>query len=233
MEYFTQAWECFLQKRWKEAQIFLSQGMAKSGLNARSSHLLGAVFYQQGQFKACLKHFRQACEMENRAEYFFNFSIVLNEMGHYEEAARFYKKALQFQKQSAFENWKEEVAGRHIQTAQTYLKRDHKPEALKQYLKALEFKPEDLFTQLKVAKLLWSLNHRDKALKHLKGIISLTPHLSEARLLLAQWLFIQKQSPLAIQEWEKVLRKDPHNKEAKEALLKIQYSPSPPPAKGL
>ncbi len=229
MEHYTQAWECFLKQRWKEARFLLKQEMAQSGEQARSFHLLGVVLYQEGRFKAGLKNLKQACEMESNAEYFLNFSIVLNEMGHYPEGAVFYEKALKLQKQSAFQNWKEEVTRLHIQTAQTYLKQNHREQALKQYLSALELKPEDVLTQLEVARLLWDLKHREKALKHLKEIVSLSPRLTEARLLLARWLFIQKQSPLAIQEWEKILKLHPDNKEAKEALLKIQYFTEPHP----
>ena len=237
MDYYTQALELYNKGSLKEAGLVLHRGLqgeAEGEGSVKAHNLLGTLLYQQGRFKASLRHFYKACEAAKPdTESLLNLSIVLNDLGRYGEAGRVYARALRHRRQSAFSNFKEEVARRHLKTGDSYLKQGYFKEALKQYLSVLEFQPQNLKTHIQVARLLWELKQPRAAFRHLRSVIALAPRLTEARLLLARWLFIQKQTPEAVKEWESILKREPDNHQARQALLKAQeavdFYPTPPP----
>ena len=214
--------ERLLQKQqWKAAQKILQKGLLEVEKTAKAYHLLGLVFYHQGFFQLALNHFQKASGMENKAEYFLNLSIALNELGQYGKAKRAYEKAQHIQYQTQEQNWKEEVAQRHNQTAKAYLKKNQLQSALEEYVKSFKFY-KNSEVQIQIARLLWKLNQKEIAQKYLINLISLYPNNVSARLLLAGWYFENKKLPKAINEWETVLMINPQNKEAYHCLLKVQ-----------
>lgn len=238
MNYHTQALELYNRGSLKEAALLLQRGLqereAEGPGDGPAHHLLGIIFYQQGRFKASLKHLYKACEKNPDTQSLLNLSIVLNDLGRYGEGGLVYARALKRRQQNTLQNFKEEVACQHRKTGDSYLRQGYLKEALKQYLSVLEFQPQDLKTHIQVARLLWELKQPQMALKHLRSVISLAPRLTEARLLLARWLFIQKQTPEAVKEWEIILKREPDNRQARAALMKAQeavdFYHSPPPA---
>ena len=209
------------KRQWRAAQNILQKGLLEVEKKAKAYHLLGLALYHQGFFQQALTQFQKACGREAQPEYFLNLSIVLNELGHYQEAKKAYEKASHLKNQSEEQNWKEEISNRHNQTAKSYLKKNQIRPALAEYIKGLQFHPQ-ASSQLQVARLLWKLDQKNLAFKYLKSFLSLHPQSTSARLLLAEWYFENKEIPLAINEWESVLKKEPQNKEAHNCLLKVQ-----------
>ena len=222
MNYYLKALEFYKKKELNAAQKILQMGLLKSEKPAEAYHLLGVIMFQQGFFRNSIKQFQKACRMENNPEYFLNLSIALNEIGNYEEAQTLYNKAIRLKHHSEEKKWKEEVAKKHCQTAQIYLKKNNWKSALNEYLNALQFHPEDLNAQIQVATLLWKLGQQDKAINQLKQIVSVYPQLTPARLLLAEWFIAKKNISQAVGEWKFILQMEPENKAAKNALLKFQ-----------
>ena len=220
-DYCLRAKQLLEKRQWGTAQVILQKGLLEVEKTAKAYHLLGLALYHQGFFQASLKELQRACGREKKPEYFLNLSIVLNELGRYTEAKKAYEKASHLGSQSQAQNWKEEVAERHHQTAKTYLKKNQFKSALREYIYGLQFyqKPE---AQLQIARLLWKLNQKPVAEKYLKGFICLHPENIKARLLLAEWHFENKQIPQAINEWESILKMQPQNPEAHNCLLKMQ-----------
>ena len=186
--------------------------------SAQAHHLLGLALYHQGFFKASLNQLQRASGMEAKPEYLLNLSIILNEIGRYEEGKKMYEKAHHLKTQSQEKNWKEEVSQRHNQTAETYLKKNQLKPALAEYIKGSKF-CQNPQTQLQIASLLWKLNQKQSAEKYLKNFLCLYPQNIKAHLLLAEWYFENKQVPKAVNEWESVLKMQAQNQEALSCLL--------------
>jgi len=143
-------------------------------------------------------------------------------MGYYDKAKQAYEKAILLSSQSKEQNWKQEIAEKHLKTAETYLKKNELKAALGECIKSLRFHPDQPATQIKVASLFWKLKQKKIAEQYLRKFINTKPQNIKARLLLAQWYFESRQIPQAINEWENILRTNPNNKEAKDCLLKTQ-----------
>ena len=220
-DYLIRAEQLLQKKQWTAAQKILEKGILEVEKTAKAYHLLGLALYHQGFFGASLSRFQKACEMEKNPEYFLNLSLALNEMGKYEEAKKAYEKALHIQTQSQEQNWKEEVAERHQQTAQIYLKKNQFKLALEEYIKGSQFH-QTQEVQLAIAELLWKVNQKETAEKYLKNFLNLYPHNIKARLTLANWYFENKQIAQAVNEWESILKIQSNNKEAHNCLLKVQ-----------
>ena len=120
-DYCQRAEQLLQKKQWSSAQKILEKGILEVKKTAKAYHLLALALYHQSFFQASVRRFQQACEMEKNPEYLLNLSLVLNELGNYEEAKTAYEKALHIHTQSQEQNWKEEVAEKHEQTAQIYL----------------------------------------------------------------------------------------------------------------
>lgn len=220
-DYCLRASQLIEKKLYSAAQKILQKGLLEVEKSAPAYHLLGLALYHQGSFQASLNQLQKACSMEAKPEYLLNLSIVLNELGHYEEAKKMYEKALHLKQQSQEQNWKEEISQRHNQTADAYLKKDQLKPALEEYIKGSKFYPTPEI-QLQIARLLWKLDQKQSAEKYLKNFIRLYPQNIKARLLLAEWYFENKQVPQAVNEWESILKKQPQNPEALSCLLKVQ-----------
>lgn len=220
-DYCLRARQLMKKRQYSAAQKILQKGLLEVEKQAQAYHLLGLTLYHQGFFQASLKQLQRACGMEQKPEYFLNLSIVLNEIGRYEEAKKMYEKAQHLKNQSQEQNWKEEISQRHNQTAEAYLKKNQLKSALNEYIKGLKFYQEPQ-TQLQVARLLWKLNQKQSAEKYLKSFICLHPQNIPAHLLLAEWYFENKQIPQAVNTWESILKMQPQNQEAHNCLLKVQ-----------
>ena len=62
----------------------------------------GQEFYNKGDFKAAIRRFNQAWLLDsNNKEVFFNFAIVMDAEGKFDEAIKFYKKALELMPEDA------------------------------------------------------------------------------------------------------------------------------------
>ena len=220
-DYCSRAEQLLQKRQWNAAQKILQKGLLEVEKTAKAYHLLGLALYYQGFFQLALTHFQRACGMEKNPEYFINLSIALNELGHYEKAKKAYEKARHIKNQTQEQNWKEEIAEKHNQTAKTYLKKNQLKQALEEYIKGFEY-CQNSEGQMQIARLLWRLNQKETAWKYLMNFICLYPDNISARLLLAGWYFENKQLPKAINEWERVLKIHPQNEEAYNCLLKVQ-----------
>lgn len=220
-DYCTRAEELLQKKQWPSAQKILEKGILEVEKTAQAYHLLGLALYHQGFFGASINKFQKACEMEKNPEYLLNLSLALNEIGRYEEGKKAYEKALHIQTQFQEQNWKEEVAEKHQQTAQIYLKKNQFKLALEEYIKGSQFHQTPQ-VQLAIAELLWKVSQKETAEKYLTNFLSLYPHNIKARLMLANWHFENKQIAQAVNEWESILKIQPENKEAHNCLQKVQ-----------
>lgn len=221
-DYCLRALQLLKKRQYSAAQKILQKGLLEVEKSAKAYHLLGLALYHQGFFQAALNQLQKACVMEgSEPEYLLNLSIVLNELGRYQEGKKAYDKALHLKHQSREQNWKEEISQKHRQTAETYLKKNQLKPALAEYIKGSKFHPNPE-VQLQIACLLWRLNQKQSAEKYLNNFIRLHPKNIKARLLLAEWYFENKQIPQAVNEWESILKQEPQNQEAMSCLLKVQ-----------
>ena len=220
-DYCQKAKSLLNKRQWRSAQVVLQKGLLEVQKTATAYHLLGLALYHQGLFQQALLQIEKACDKDPKPEYFLNLSLILNEIGRYQQAQSAYEKASQLKHQSLEQNWKELITKRHQQTAETYLQNHQFEPALKEYIKGLKFYPQPS-AHLQIARLLWKLNQKKTAEKYLQSFISLNPKNIPARLLLASWYFEQEQIPQAVNEWETVLRMDPKNPSANNCLLKVQ-----------
>lgn len=223
--YYLKAEKLFNKQQWNEAQKILQESILKTKDNNKIYHLLGLSLYHQGCFQRAIEALKIACENSSQSEYFLNLSIILNDLGKYTEAKKYYKKASHIQNQLLNQTWKKTIANNHYLLGNLYLKKNQYKQALEEYIKSSEFYSHPK-VEIQIAHLLWKLNKKNMADKHLKNFITLYPKDIKAHLLLAQWYFEEKQIAEAIDKWEHVLKLQPKNITALNCLLKVQQMDS-------
>ena len=145
-------------------------------------------------------------------------SILLNDLGRYDEGREVFQKAREHLEQRSAEldpYIEEKFAQKHEELGSLYVQCKRHKEAIEQFMKAIEFtsqrKPE---IAMKVVECLVALGSQRKALKELKFITREFPHYLPARIYLGKLFYNLSRISEAMEQWSGVLLRDPENVEA-------------------
>ena len=207
---------------------------AESLLQALHTHRLGSAstyslqascYHQKNQFKKALALYQRALALDPLyLEALLNLSLLCFDLGDYKKAVVYYNKVRQILAQKQENQWKSDMAYRHLQLAQNYYSKSYYHESLLEFLKARSYikKSKSLPLHLKVIRCLWKLNRRGEAVQKLLTLKRENPRSVDVLLLLGEFYFYMKKITFAILEWERVLKLDSKNTQALKWLSKTQ-----------
>lgn len=166
-------------KRYKAAEKLLQEALDNFGEVAILHNLRGLCFHQQSKFKEAIDSFRAAVDVNPAyTEAVINLAISYADLGDYEEAYNWYRKAqegpnseISTEPNTGYRGCDSLILGRiankHVDTGSSYVLSGFLDKACDEYEKALALFPNMPDVTIALAELLIKLNQNEKAKLHL------------------------------------------------------------------
>ncbi len=222
-----EAREAFIDGNYKEAEPLLEQPSLQNSMNPEVFQMLATIYYNRGQFNKSIKTFKKALEVDpTYSDAAVGLSILLNDMGKYDEAKKVFTQAqaLLDQKKQIIPtlNIEEKFATKHIELGDLYLQYKRFDSAAEQYLKAQQLSHKKSDVSMLIAECYEQAGQKDKAIRELKTILQNNMKLIRPRLKLGLILYNSNMIAEAVDQWENILRLEPKNDEALRYLKMAQ-----------
>ncbi len=184
-------------------------------------HMLGSMYYEQGQFKACINSFKKALEIDpDFTDSSIGLSVVLNDLGKYEQASQVFKSAQDRLKnqnaQSSACSLIQTIASKHLELADLYSKNNSPQQAFENLIKYEDLMGETEDTVLKKSSILRSLDDFQFASQVLRAWIgknnSRNPNI-QIYIDLVELYYLDRQPLSALSTCEEALKLAPANSE--------------------
>jgi len=225
-EMFTEARNHFIQGNYKMAEAILNQLVLNQTKNPEVFQMLATIFYDRGQFNKAIRTFKRALEIDpTYTDASVGLSIILNDLGRYEEGKKVFEEAqrlLDQRKAQSDPYLDEKLASKHEELADLYFQYKRYQEALEQLLKAQKLSARKAEITLRIADCYTHLGEETKAIRDLKNLIREYPNFLAARMRLANIYYSLNQVVEATEMWESVLARDPNHQEAAKRLRMAQ-----------
>lgn len=187
--------------------------------NEKIFHMLGTVYYSQGQFKLAIKNFQKALEINPRfTDSSIGLSVILNDLGKYEEAQKVFLTAqnlLNKKAPSQDSSLRQQIAQKHLELCHLYqqVKEPHKALIeLSNYESLIGQNESVVYERFKILK---SSAQFEKAAETLKDWIKKSESPNPNMLFqLAETYYLNRQPLAALSTCEKVLKYSPKHSEA-------------------
>ncbi|MBT4792975.1 MAG: tetratricopeptide repeat protein [Halobacteriovoraceae bacterium] len=210
--------ELFKKNSLKKAFILFDEIVNINPENAEAYFYLGNIFHIQGQLGKAVKAFNKVLALDsNHTDAAISLSVILNDIGRYEDAKVIFEKANEKIKnekvgfQSSGINQK--FSAKHFEIAEMYFTYNRYEEALSEYNKACGLDPENLEIRVKIAKAYSKKGYVSKAFEVLRSLKSEHPAFLPARVALGLLHYGKGNTIEAQTEWQNALLKDPTNEE--------------------
>ncbi len=221
-EVINEARDYFIEGNYKLAEPLLNQALLQNNRNPEVYHMLATMFYDRGQFNKAIQTFKKALEVDpSYTDSSVGLSIVLNDLGRYEEAKDIFfkaEKALEKSKSDADPFIEEKIGLKHRELGDLYFQYLKIDEALEQYIKAKKYSPDKVAVTLKIVECFLKAQRGQKAIQELQTLLRDIPLAHTARLKLGYIYYQMNRTYEAVEEWEKILLRDPQNYEAKKYI---------------
>lgn len=208
------------------AESLLGRLVLTGTKNPEVFQLLAIIYHDRGQFSKAIKTFKRALEIDpSFTDASVGLSILLNDLGKYEEAKKVFLEAeriLQQKRKASDPFLDEKIASKHIEVADLYLRAQRIREALEEFQKAMKLSSRRAEIGLQVAECYTQLGDDEKAIQTLKQLIKEYPNFLTARMRLGNLFYQMQRLVEATQMWESVLARDPHHAEAQKRLKTAQ-----------
>lgn len=218
--------EFFRENKYNLAEPILNQLILKNAKSPEVFHMLGTIYYDQGKFNKAIRAFRRALELEpTYTDASVGLSIILNDLGKYEEGRKVFDDAKELlAKQAGSEDpyINEKFSIKHDELGEMYFQHTRFKEALEQYFKALSMSSRKPELTMKIVECFVRLESPEKALKELRSLIKEYPGFLSARVRIGKILYDGGDVQGAIEQWEAATHREPGHGEAQRLLRQAQ-----------
>ncbi len=191
-------------------------------------NMLGVIYHDQGKFQKAVESFERALKINPLyTEAQLSLAVTYNDLGQYHKARELYAGAKQQGTKTEGERIpdpfvKGKLANMHADLGDVYRGIGLFDEAVQEYRKALELRPEFPDIRTKMAKALHSQGRKEQALDELMEIKRNKPEYLVARINLGVMLYSEGRVADALREWREILKEDPENKKAQMYLRLVE-----------
>lgn len=209
---------------WNKAAELLEQVVKLSSPYLVEAYfLLANVYHVQGRIGKALPTFKKVLELDpEHTDAMVSLSVILNDIGQYEEARKFFELAdSKIKKNSSGivdPHVNKKFSELHYELAQMYETYRRYEEAIIEYKKAIMLDQENLNLKFKLAKIYYKRSDFQTAKNELQQLKHLSSSFHSASLLLGEIYCAEGKLLDAHREWNRVLAQDPNNTEAKMLL---------------
>ena len=220
--------EHFREGNYRVAESLLQQLMLAEEKNPEIFHMMATIYYDQGKFNKAIKTFRRALEIDPAfTDASVGLSIILNDLGRYEEGKKVFVEAQQAlnRKNNEVDAYAmEKLAIKHDELGELYFQHKRYDEAIEQYERALGLSTRKAELKMKIVECHVKKGDEALAAKELKVLVQEFPRFVPARLKLGLMYFNAKNIVAAIEQWENVLLRDPDHPVALRYMQMAQES---------
>ena len=225
-EMFEAADQYFRDNDYAAAEPVLNQLVLKSFKRPEVFHMLGTIYYDQGKFKKAIRAFERALEIDpSFTDSSVGLSIILNDLGRYDEGRRVFDEAklmLAQKSKSGDAQMDERFATKHEELGDLYYRYERFEEALREFQTASRLTTRTSEMQLHIADCHFEMGDANQAIRELKAILKDNAHYIPALLRLGKAFYDMKQIPEAVEQWERVIAIEPNNTTARDYLRLVQ-----------
>lgn len=218
--------EFFQENKYSQAEPLLNQLILKGSKSPEIFQMLGTIYYDKGKFNKAIRAFKRALEIEpTYTDASVGLSIILNDLGKYEEGRQVFEdaqKALKAQPKDQDPFLNEKFAMKHDEVGELYFQHSRFEEALEQFYRALALSTRKPELTMKIVNAYFQMGEDRKAIKELESLVRAYPGFLVARIRLGRAYFDQGEIASAVEQWEAVLMKDPDHQEAQRLLRQSQ-----------
>lgn len=220
----------FREGNYRIAEPLLQQLLMSNQKNPEVFHMMATIFYDQGKFNKAIKTFRRALDVDPTfTDASVGLSIILNDLGRYEEGKKVFtdaQKALARKSTESDPYIQEKLASKHDELGELYFQYKRYAEALEQYQRALQLSTRKAELKMKVVECFIKQDDNAQALRELKALVQEYPQFIPARLKLGLMYFSSRKMIEAVEQWESVLLRDPEHPLAVKYLQMAQETGS-------
>ena len=206
------------ERNYPEADSLIAQGISREPDNADLYYLRGLLRSYQGKITLSIDDLKYCLKNDPKhTDAAVCLSIVLNDIGHYDEAKSLFEQANQsvFLKQVGDDTQiDQKFAMKHFELADLYFRHRRFDEAIEEYNKALILNPASTETRVKRAKAFAKKGFLTRAIQDLQQLKAERPNSTMIGVQLGLLHYSQGNVLDAQIEWEAVLEVDPTNREA-------------------
>lgn len=214
--------EKFIAGEYSEAESSLNQLLSQHTQVPEVFQMLATIYYNKGQFNKAIKTFKRALEIDpDYTDASVGLSIILNDLGKYEEGKKvFYEAQTRLDKRTTKNDplFDEKLSHKYEEIAEFCAQSKRFKEAMENLERALNLTPKRLDLRVRMADYHIKINNPDKAYRILKQALKENPDYVPAKNKLGLILYNKNQIAEAIEQWEGVLLIDPRHAEAKRYL---------------
>lgn len=209
---------------WAKAIELLEQAITKpSPYTLESIFMLANAYHNQGRIAKALSHFKKILELDSEhTDAMVSLAVILNDIGHYDEARKFFELADSKVKKNSNgimdPHVNKKFSELHDELAQMYVTYRRYDEALREYEIAIMLDPMNIDLKLKQAKVFYKKNDFSNAKERLLLLKQHNPSYVQALILLGEIYCAEGKLLDAHREWNRVLALDPANNDAKMLL---------------
>lgn len=222
--------EHFREGNYRVAENLLQQLLVANVKNPEVYHMMATIYYDQGKFNKAIKTFRRALEVDpGFTDASVGLSIILNDLGRYEEGKKVFVDAQQAlaKKSNEPDSYSQEkLATKHDELGELYFQYKRYDEAVEQYNRALSLSSRKAELKMKIIECFIKNGEEGRATKELRSIVQEFPQFVPARLKLGLMFFNAKKTMEAVEQWESILMRDPEHPVALRYLQMAQESGS-------
>lgn len=218
LQLLEQGKELFNKNSLSKAQKLFEEVIESNPSNSEAYFFIGNIFHIKGLLGKAVKAFNKTLEINpNHTDAAISLSVILNDIGKYEEAKNIFDKANnQVKKENSGiqdPHINKKFSLKHYEIAEMYFSYNRYEEALFEYNKAAALDPENLEIRIKVAKVYSKKGYINKAIETLRGLKSEHPGYTPARVALGLIHYGSGNVLEAQNEWQNAIEKDPANEE--------------------
>lgn len=176
------------------------------------------ILHQQGKFKTSLELYKNILKVQPTCtEAAFAISVLYNDLGQYQKAQIYFKKATQSKKnqQLNLAPLKNEIIQKYQELAKIYSKYQQPQVAIKYQLTALALSPKDKNIFIALGQNLIQLTQYNKAISIFKYLYNQYPNSYIIQFHLAHAYYKNKQTLQAFIVWKNLAKQFPDKQEAR------------------
>jgi tetratricopeptide (TPR) repeat protein len=219
MKITNQQLQDFLKRReYPKAEALIQTWIQREPESADAFYHFGVLYYFQGQPGKAIEALRKALHYESKhTDAAICLSVVLNDIGKYDEAKQVFEKANQsvaHQRSGDDLESNRKFAVKHLELADLYFRYRRHDEAIEEYSKAALLDSTLLDIRIRLAKVYSKKGFVTRALQELQQLKNEHQDFIPARIQLGLLHYSQGNVLDAELEWEGVLQKQPAHREA-------------------
>jgi tetratricopeptide (TPR) repeat protein len=205
-------------RNYSDADLMLSKALHQEPDNADFYYLRGLLKSYQNKVSSSIEDLKHSLKLDSRhTDAAVCLSIILNDIGHYDEAKKYFELANQsvFLKQAGDDaQIDQKFAVKHFELGDLYFRHRRFDSSIEEYNKAILLEPSATEIRVKRAKAFAKKGFITRAIQDLQQLKVERPKNTMVGVQLGLLHYSQGNILDAQLEWEEVLNQDPVNREA-------------------